>query len=154
MSTTPLDPVRSNDKLSALTSTELGPTGRAIAWSSFFFVILQSICTLFVAVNGLRLLLGIGALAITAGFAANLDRFHNDWARVPMLVLALGGAVLNMAILIQIRMLRSRPSSQWRQLPMSKQKIRMERVQWVLSVATVVLVLVEEVLHLRIVGHL
>ncbi|MGA7157716.1 MAG: hypothetical protein WBY53_12755 [Acidobacteriaceae bacterium] len=137
-----------------LVSSELGVTGGAIAWSSFFFALLQSICTFFVAVNGLRLLLGVGALAISAGFAADLDRFHHSWIRVPMIALALGGSLLNIVILIQIRVLRNRPSSKWRQVALTSGKIRMERMQWLLSIATIGLVVVEEYLHLRITGHL
>jgi hypothetical protein len=154
MSTTPAKPLDPESPLPQLISGELGKAGGVIAWSSFFFALLQSICTFFVAVNGLRLLLGIGALAISAGFAGALDRFHHDWIRVPMVALALFGSLLNLAILIQIRILRNRPASRWRQQPLSRGKIRMERMQWVLSIATLLLIVVEESLHLRLNGHL
>ncbi len=154
MSSTPAEQLDSESTLPQLISGELGKTGGVIAWSSFFFALLQSICTFFVAVNGLRLVLGIGSLAISAGFAGELGRFHHAWIRLPMVTLALGGSLLNMAILIQIRVLRSRPASRWRQQPLSLHKIRMERIQWVLSIVTLVLIMVEEYLHLRLHGHL
>jgi hypothetical protein len=154
MSTTPAEQPDSESTLPQLISGELGKTGDMIAWSSFFFALLQSICTFFVAVNGLRLVFGIGALAISAGFAGALGRFHHDWIRVPMMALALCGSLLNMAILIQIRVLRSRPASRWRQQPLSRHKIRMERMQWALSIVTLVLIMAEEYLHLRLNGHL
>jgi hypothetical protein len=63
-----------------------------------------------------------------------------------MMVLALLGSSLN---LIQIRHLRNRPASRWRQRALSPNRIRVERVQMALSFATLVLIGVEEYLHLR-----
>jgi hypothetical protein len=129
-----------------------GETGNAqgvIAWSSFFFALLQSICTFFAALDGLRLVIGVGSLAISAWVGSALDRFHGDWIRIPMVGLALLGSLLNLAILMQIRRLRNRPASQWRQQILSPHKIRMERVQIALSIATLVLIGVEEYLHFR-----
>jgi hypothetical protein len=131
-----------------------GETGRArgvIAWSSFFFALLQSVCTFFFALDGVRLLLGITSLAVSAGVGAAFDRFHTDWIRVPMISFALFGSLANLALLYQIRRLRRRPASQWRQQPVSRHKLRMERLQFVLSIATLVLVGVEEYLHFL--GH-
>jgi hypothetical protein len=153
MSTTSAEPVDAEGKLPELVSGELGKTGGVIAWSSFFFALLQSVCTFFVAVNGLRLAIGAGAL-ISAGFATDLGRFHHSWLRVPMLTLALVGSVVNIAVLIQIRVLRNRTASRWRQQPLSAGKVRMERMQWVLSILTLVLVGVEWYLHVKITGRI
>src|SRR5277367_1151903 len=119
----------------------------AMAWSSLVFALLQSICTFFAALSGLRLVIGIGSLAMSAGVAAMLDRLHADWIRLPMIGLALIGSLLNLVILAQIRRLRHRPASQWRQVPLSPHKIRMERAQLILSIATLVLIGIEEYLH-------
>jgi hypothetical protein len=118
-----------------------------IAWSSFLFALLQSICGAVVAINGLRLAIGIGSLALTTGAGAAMVHFHADWIRRPMLALALVGSLLNLAILIHVRHLRKRPASQWRQKPLSAHKLRMERVQFVLSIATLLLIGIEEYLH-------
>jgi hypothetical protein len=126
----------------------------AVAWSSFFFALLQSICTFFAAANGLRFAVGLGSLVLSAGAGAMVDRFHADAFRIPMVGLALFGALLNLTILAQVRRLRRRPSSHWRQHPPSPRKLRMERAQIVLSVATLVLVAVEEILHYHYNGHL
>ena len=83
-----------------------------------------------------------------------MDRFHQDWIRVPMIGLALLGSLLNLVILMQVRHLRNRPASRWRQRPLSPHKIRMERVQMVLSLATLILIGLEEYLHFRWCGHL
>ncbi len=119
-----------------------------VAWSSFFFAVLQSICTFFAALSGLRLAIGVGSLVISATTALKLDQFHADWIRIPMLTLALAGSLLNLVVLVQIRRLRRRPAAQWRQRPLSARKIWMERTQWGLSIATLVLVGIEEYLHL------
>jgi hypothetical protein len=118
-----------------------------IAWSSFFFALLQSICTFFLALSGVRLVIGIGSVVLSAGAATALEKFHANWIRLPMVGLALLGSLLNLVVLIQIRILRSRPASRWRQRPLSSKEVRMERVQWFLSFATLILVAIEESLH-------
>jgi fumarate reductase subunit C len=120
-----------------------------IAWSSFVFSVLQSVCTFFAALDGLRLLIGAGALAAAAQAGARWDHFHKDWIRIPMVAFALAGALLNLAVLWQIRRLRNRPAAQWRQQPVPASKRRMERVQLVLSWITLVLIAVEEITHVR-----
>ena len=125
-----------------------------IGWSSFFFAVLQSVCTFFATVNGLRLAIGIGALALSGGVRATVHWLHSDAVRVPMIVLALLGTLLNLVVLWQIRRLRNRPAAQWRQKPVSARTVRMERAQLVLSIVTLVLIVVEESIHLRWHGHL
>ena len=120
----------------------------AVAWSSFFFSLLQSICTFFATVNGLRLAIGIGALTLGSSTRIAVRWFHSDQVRLPMMVLALLGSLLNLIVLWQIWRLRSRPAAQWRQKPASAGKLRMERVQWILSIATLVLIGIEEYWHI------
>jgi hypothetical protein len=130
-------------------SMEGGAKGSTVvlAWSSFFFALLQSVCTIFAAMSGMRLILGISSLADSASTAATADALHTDWIRIPMLGLALLGSLLNLAILLRIRYLRGRPASQWRHKPPSPRTLRMECVQFALSLATLVLVGMEEYLH-------
>src|SRR5271163_1214491 len=85
MSSTPASPQLSEATLPERVPSAAAHARGAIAWSSFFFALLQSICTFLAALNGLRLLIGIGSLAATAGFATVLDRFHADWIRIPMI---------------------------------------------------------------------
>jgi hypothetical protein len=131
-----------------------GNAQRTIAWSSFFFALLQSVCTFFATVNGFRLAIGMGSLVVSAGVRTDIGRWHQNWVRLSMLGLALLGSLLNLAVLMQIRYLRNRPASRWRQRPLSPHEIRMERVQLVLSLATLVLIGGEEYLHLHMHGHL
>lgn len=118
-----------------------------LAWSSFAFALLQSICGAVIAINGVRLAIGIGALVLTSGVGAAMVRFHTDWLRIPMLSLAFVGSVVNIAVLVHARRLRNRPSAQWRRRPLTPHQLRMERLQWVLSIAALVLIAVEEYLH-------
>jgi hypothetical protein len=119
-----------------------------IAWTSFFFALLQSICGAVVAIDGLRVAIGIGALVLSTGAGAAMVRFHTDAIRIPMVVIALLGSLLNLAILLHVRHLRNRPASQWRQKPLSLHQKRMELAQLLLALVTLVLIGVEEYLHL------
>ena len=118
-----------------------------IAWSGFFFVLLQSVCTFFAAVSGLRLLIGISALAAIIRAGQTWDKFHTDLIRIPMIVFAICGSLLNLAALKRIRSLRARPAAKWRLKPLTTRTIQMERAQFVLSIATLILFAVEEASH-------
>jgi hypothetical protein len=140
--------------LSELPASQPGSAQRTIAWSSFFFALLQSVCTFFATVNGFRLVIGMSSLVVSAGVRTDIGRWHQNWVRLSMLGLALFGSLLNLAVLTQVKYLRNRPASRWRQRPLSPHGIRMERVQLALSLATLVLIGVEEYLHLHMHGHL
>lgn len=147
-------PVTSPHKSSPATQTDSAPLESEgarglIAWSSLFFAVLQSICTFFAATAGLRLLIGAGSLVLSAGTVSFLTRLHADWLRVPMILLALIGALINLAVIRRLRRLRDRPASQWRQAPVSAHKLRMERLELFLAWATLVLIAAEETLHIH-----
>ena len=59
MSSTPFEPIESQETAASIVPDELVRNRRLIAWSSFFFALLQSICGAVVAINGLRLAIGI-----------------------------------------------------------------------------------------------
>ena len=147
MSTTPSEPIESRVITTPDVPDELVRKQGLIAWSSFFFAVLQSICGAVVAINGLRLAIGIGSLALSTGAGAAVVRFHTDAIRIPMIVIALLGSLLNLAILMHVRHLRNRPAAQWRQKPLSPHQRRAELAQLILSLATLILIGVEEYLH-------
>jgi hypothetical protein len=70
-----------------------------------------------------------------------------------MIGLALLGSLLNLLVLAQLRRLRHRAASQWRQVPLSAYQIRLERAQLILSIATLVLIGIEEYLHFHWHNH-
>lgn len=101
--------------------------------------LLQSLCTALLTINSVRLGIGVTALAASS-IAAPLLSFHRDAIRIPMLWLAVAGAVVNLAVLFWIWHLRARPESQWRRQEISKKQRRSERLQLVLSIITLALV--------------
>jgi hypothetical protein len=126
-------------------------TRTVVVGSSLLFSILQSVCTAIVTINGVRLALGLGSLAMTVGLGATLDRFHSiTWLRHSLLFGALFGSTLTLAIQIHAWRLRNRPAAQWRrQLRTNKQK-RMDTVQIALSILTLILVAIEEYFHFHL----
>jgi len=120
---------------------------KLINWSALFFAVLQSVCSAFIALGSVRLLIGIGAFATASSVLKLADRMHIAAIRIPMMLLALAGSVLNLVVLWQVWRLRRRPASAWRQQSVSKQKIASEWLQFTLSVLTIFLLAAEIVAH-------
>src|SRR5260370_41149788 len=51
---------------------------KLINWSSIVFAVLQSACTAVIAISGLRVAIGLSALAAAAAHYAPPSRFHPD----------------------------------------------------------------------------
>lgn len=119
-----------------------------IGLTSLFFILLQSACTAFMALSGLRLLIGIGALAAGTIGLRLLDSIHGEVIRIPMEIFAVAGSVINLYAIWRVRSLRARPSSQWRVAPMSVGKRRAESIQIALAVFTLLLVAIEWTFHI------
>ncbi len=115
--------------------------------TSLLFILLQSACTAVMAISGVRVLIGLSALAAAAGLHRPAAGFHADAIRIPMMLIAIGGSVLNLYVLWRIRSLRARPSSQWRIRPVTTKQKRAEIIQITLAIVTLVLVTVEFVTH-------
>ena len=109
-----------------------------INWSGMVFAILQSACTAVIAISGIRVALGLSALA-AAGIHAPARGFHQDAIRLPMMVLAFLGAVINLYVIGKVRHLRNKPAAQWRQQPVTKKRLNSERFQIALAVLTLLL---------------
>lgn len=126
--------------------------GLAVGLTSLFFILLQSACTAFFAISGLRLLIGIGALTAAATGLKFLAALHGAALRIPMEIVAIAGSVVNMVAVRRIRRLRARPASQWRMTPATQKQLRSESWQMGLAVLTLLLVAVEWGLHLYLHG--
>jgi hypothetical protein len=122
-------------------------------WSGFFLAFLQSVCSTFIALHGIRLLVGIGAVVLASSAWHLAERLHADAIRIPMMLLALIGSLLNLAALWQVRRLRRRGSSAWRQQPLTQRKRRSEALQLALSVLTLILLSAEEIAHYKLKGN-
>jgi hypothetical protein len=124
-----------------------------LSWSGFFLAFLQSVCSTFIALHGIRLLVGIGAIVLASSAWHLAERLHADAIRIPMMLLALIGSLLNVAALWQVRRLRRRASSAWRQQPLTQRKRRSEALQLTLSVLTLILLSAEEIAHYKLNGN-
>ena len=124
-----------------------------VSATSFVFILLQSACTAVIAVSGVRVAIGLSALAeATFGIHGPARGFHQDAIRIPMMIAATAGSLINLYVIWRIRALRARPSSQWRVQPVTPKQRRSELFQIVLAVVTLALVAAEWMTHLRIHG--
>lgn len=120
---------------------------RAVGWTSVLFALLQSLCTAVLTISGIRVAIGFSALAAASGIYAPATGWHQDAIRIPMLILATVGALINLAVIGWMRRLRNRPSARWRRgEPSAKQK-RSVRLQIAMAIMTLILVGLETWTH-------
>jgi hypothetical protein len=119
---------------------------KVVSLASVVVALLQSLCTAVLTINGFRLAIGLAAMA--AGTIWEPVRaFHHDAIRIPMLILAVIGASVNLAVLFWIWRLRARPEGQWRRREIPNKQRRSERLQAAMAVLTLVLVGAESWAH-------
>ena len=119
--------------------------------TSLIFIVLQSACTAVIALSGVRVAIGLSALAVaTFGVHAPARGFHQDAIRIPMMIAATLGSLVNLYVIWRIRSLRARPASQWRTQPATPNQRRSEFLQIALAVLTLVLVAAEGITHFMI----
>jgi hypothetical protein len=123
-------------------------------WSGLLLALIQSVCSAFLALHGVRFLLSIGAIVLASSAWHLAERLHVNAIRLPMMLIALVASLLNLAALWQVRRLRARPASAWRQSPLTPSQRRNESLQLTLSVATLVLLTVEWIAHYKLKGTL
>ena len=130
-----------------------GPKTWALNLTSLFFILVQSACTAVMAISGIRVLIGLSALAAaTVGMNGPATGFHRDAIRIPMMTVAVVGSLINLYVLWRIRSLRTRPASQWRVKPATAKQLRSERIQAALAYVTLLLVAAEGITH-HIIHH-
>ena len=140
-----------------MTPAELKPIkgrGLAIGITSLFFILLQSACTAFMAISGLRLLIGVGSIAAATVGLRFMDSLHGAPIRIPMEIVAITGSVVNLYAVWRIRRLRARSSSQWRMRPVTSKQRRSESWQIWLAALTLLLVGVEWGFHIYLHGSI
>lgn len=120
---------------------------KLLTWSGVLFAILQSACSAVIAISGVRVAIGLSALAAASGIHAPARGFHQDAIRIPMMAVAFLGAVINLFIIWKIRHLHNRPAAQWRRRPITKNELYSERFQIVLAVLTLLLLTAEWITH-------
>ncbi len=124
---------------------------QGVSWwvsaSSFGFVLLQSLCTAVIAVSGVRVAIGLGALAAASGLHRPASGWHQDAIRIPMMLFAVGGSVVNLYVIWRVRRLRNRPAARWRRREVTAEELRSERIQIALAAVTLLLVVAEFATH-------
>jgi len=138
------------------TEHQAAPPGRfrLLNWSGLLLAFLQSVCSGFIALHGIRFLVSIGAVVLASSTWALAEHLHADAIRIPMMLIALVAALVNLIALWQVRRLRHRSASAWRQQPLTLDKKRSEGVQFTLSILTLVLLVAEWAAHLKLKGTL
>ena len=109
--------------------------------------LLQSLCAAVLTISGIRVAIGLSALAAASGIYAPAKGWHQDAIRIPMLIVATIGAVLNLAVIGWIRHLRNRPAARWRRRERTAKEKRSERLQIILAMVTLILVGLETWTH-------
>lgn len=143
-----LETSKSPNSATASTEEPLGRRAWFVSMTSFLFILLQSACTAVIALSGVRVAIGLSALgAATFGIHAPAHGFHRDVIRIPMMIAALAGSVINLYVIWRIRTLRARPSSQWRVKAVTSKQRRSELLQIALSILTLALVAAEWITH-------
>src|SRR3984957_3679208 len=142
---------RSANSAPAVPESSVSKPTWLVSATSLVFIVLQSACTAVIAISGVRVAIGLSALAeATIGIHAPASGFHRDAIRIPMMIAAAVGSLINLYVIWRIRTLRARPSSQWRvQAATSKQR-RSEVFQIVLAIVTLILVAAEWIQHLTV----
>src|SRR5271156_5987969 len=116
--------------------------------TSLVFIVLQSACTAVIALSGVRVAIGLSALAVaTFGARSPAVGFHQDAIRIPMMIAATLGSLVNLYVIWRIRSLRTRPSSQWRTQPATPSQRRSEFFQIALAILSLILVAAESISH-------
>src|SRR5579862_3964378 len=117
-----------------------------VSGASMAVALLQSLCTAVFTVNSIRVGIGLAALAASS-IAAPLVPLHRDSIRIPMLVIAVAGAVINLLVLAWVRRQRNRPEARWRRIELSKKQRLSEQLQVVMAILTLALVGLEVWTH-------
>jgi formate hydrogenlyase subunit 3/multisubunit Na+/H+ antiporter MnhD subunit len=119
----------------------------ALSGASLIVAMAQSLCTAVLTISGIRVAIGLSALAAASGIYAPAKGFHQDAIRIPMLILATVGSITNLAVLAWIRHLRNQPSAQWRRRELSTKEKRSEKLQVAMAILTLILVGLETWTH-------
>lgn len=138
------------DGMDGHTGTEeasIGAKSWFVSITSLLFILLQSLCTFVMAVSGVRVVIGLSALAAASGVGVPASGYHGNAIRVPMMIVAVVGSLINLYVIWRMRSLRARPASQWRVKTVTAKQKRGETIQIGLAILTLVLVIAEEVTH-------
>lgn len=120
---------------------------RVVSGASLTIAILQSICTAVLTISGIRLAIGLTAFVMAGSLVGPVRWFHQDAIRIPMLLIATIGALVDLSMLWWMRRLRAQPAAQWRRRELNNNEKRSNRLQLALALLTLALVGTETWTH-------
>ena len=123
---------------------------KIMSGASLALAFLQSICTAVLTINGVRFAIGLTAFVMAGSLIGPVRWFHQDAIRIPMLIIATIGAIVDLAVLWWTRRLRMQPAAQWRRRELGSKERRSRRLQFALALLTLVLVSTEQYTHVTI----
>ncbi len=107
---------------------------------------IQAVCAAVVFVSGIGTLLGFSTLIASAA-AGPATGLHANKYRIPMLVAAGAGALVNLWLLWNAERLRRNPAARWRMVPQTRKELVEKWIQLSASVVTVLLIAGEVITH-------
>lgn len=115
----------------------LGPLGLAL---------IQGACAATVFLSGVRTALGFSSL-VAAAAAGPATGFHANSIRIPMLVFAGIGAVVNLFLFWNAERMRRNPSARWRMRPLTRRERLAKLIQLGTAILTLLLIAAELLAH-------
>mgnify|MGYP001094563990 CR=1 FL=1 len=116
------------------------------------FALLGAPCAMAAALGPVAVVMGIGSVSVASATHLQIELFDMPWVRLPMLALALLGAVANLAAVFHARRIR-RELPQGGLLPLSHQDRRRTRAAVALSALTLAIILAEQLAHRFVMQH-
>ena len=118
------------------------------SWTALIISIIEAVCVFSVAAAKTGLVLGSAAATLT-GWTLSL---HQDVIRIPLLLIAIVGSLINLYLLWRAHRLRAAPSAAWRRRPLTTREHWRIALVFSLSVVTLGLGMAEIYFH-RIFHH-
>ncbi|HWX53449.1 MAG TPA: hypothetical protein VN176_02535 [Verrucomicrobiae bacterium] len=122
------------------------PLGRS--WGVLALAVLEALCVFSVAIARAGIVLGASSAA-AVGWA---NFFHRDIFRLPVLFLAIAGALFNLYLLWNARRLRNAPAAAWRKRPLTRRESWRIGLVFTLSLVTLATAATEIYFH-RAIHH-
>jgi len=103
-------------------------------------------CAFLLGLSGYRTVIG-GLAVFSAAIAGPFELFHQNKVRIPFFLIAGGLSLLNLYMYAYAKRRREMPASQWRRQPLSTGERRIQKVQLVTSVLTLVMIAGDIISH-------
>ncbi len=107
------------------------------------FAVLESVCVFLIGLSKMGILVGISSLLA----AEKASSFHSEKFRIPILLVAVVGSVVNLYSVWNFHRLRKAASAAWRRRPLTPQQKTKDVLLVVFSLAALLLVATEIYFH-------